>query len=285
MVKKLNANKAAITVVALNIIQIISIIGYIVWVFSKTSFFNEKSLVEHTVFLVIAVTALVIGIMSVKDSYFLAKYESQNNAIINNIEQVENLNKTLRAQRHDFMNHLQVVYSLMEMDEYKEAKDYIEKVYNDIQKVSRVLKTSIPAVNALLQAKIVACESRNIMAELNVSSPLNKLPIPQWELCRILSNLIDNSMFKLGGLPQERILGVDISEDIMFYIFKVWDNGPSISQDIIGKIFDAGFTTKGEKGEGMGLAISKEITMNYGGNIKVESNDKSTCFTVTVPKH
>ena len=31
------------------------------------------------------------------------------------LEQLEQLNIKLRGQRHDFMNHLQVVYSLMEL--------------------------------------------------------------------------------------------------------------------------------------------------------------------------
>ena len=34
---------------------------------------------------------------------------------------LEDLNREMRAQRHDFMNHLQVVYSLIEMNEPGEA--------------------------------------------------------------------------------------------------------------------------------------------------------------------
>ena len=35
--------------------------------------------------------------------------------------QLEDLNREMRAQRHDFMNHIQVVYSLIEMNEPGEA--------------------------------------------------------------------------------------------------------------------------------------------------------------------
>ena len=46
--------------------------------------------------------------------------------------QLESLNREMRAQRHDFMNHLQVVYSLIEMNESGEAMEYMDRVYGDI---------------------------------------------------------------------------------------------------------------------------------------------------------
>ena len=44
--------------------------------------------------------------------------------------------------------------------EYGEAMNYIERVYGDIQRVSSVLKTSIPAVNALLRVKTAEAQKR-----------------------------------------------------------------------------------------------------------------------------
>ncbi|HPS94485.1 MAG TPA: MASE3 domain-containing protein, partial [Deltaproteobacteria bacterium] len=50
---------------------------------------------------------------------------------------------------YDFMNHLQVVFGLLDMGDGEEARQYIERVYGDIQRVGQALRTSIPAVNAL----------------------------------------------------------------------------------------------------------------------------------------
>ena len=66
--------------------------------------------------------------------------------------QLEDLNREMRAQRHDFMNHIQVVYSLIEMNEPGEAMTYMDKLYGDMQRVSRMMRTACPAVNALIQA-------------------------------------------------------------------------------------------------------------------------------------
>lgn len=51
---------------------------------------------------------------------------------------IENLNNTLRSQRHDFLNNLQVVYSLMELDEYEDAKEYIERIKKTLNRILEI---------------------------------------------------------------------------------------------------------------------------------------------------
>lgn len=200
------------------------------------------------------------------------------------LTKLEALNSTLRAQRHDFMNHLQVVYSLIEMNEYKDAGEYIERVYDDIQKVSRVMKTSNPAVNALLQAKLITCEKLGIPVEFEVTTQLKDFSIPPWEFCRVLGNLLDNAIYALADKDQDKILKIELHEDLKCFYFKVTDNGTPISPKLYEKIFEPGFTTKGDKGEGMGLAISRDIAANYGGSIDVSSDNETTVFEVRIPK-
>ena len=182
------------------------------------------------------------------------------------------------------MNHLQVVYSLIEMDEHKEAGEYIEKVYSDILKVSRVMKTSNAAVNALVQAKVLTCEKHGIAVELNVMTQLKDLKIPTWEFCRVMGNLLDNAIYSLQEKNYNKILKIDLYEDLKFFFFKVADNGEPIPTQLFDKIFEPGFTTKGDKGEGMGLAISRDIIESYGGSLCVSSNDEATVFEGRIPR-
>jgi nitrogen-specific signal transduction histidine kinase/CheY-like chemotaxis protein len=65
----------------------------------------------------------------------------------------------------------------------------------------------------------------------------------------------------------------------------VSDTGCGIGPDIIGKIFDPYFTTKGiGKGTGMGLSITHGIIQSYGGVITVESTlGLGTTFHVYLP--
>lgn len=282
MKNKLNVNKTIVTVIILNAFQIAVIIGAVIY-----KYFMKKSVKIDSFDSLLIITVILILInsfLTIKDIHLLGEHSSQYDFIKDTLEKVEDLNRVLRAQRHDFMNHLQVVHGLMEMDEYDDAKDYIEKVFNDIQKVNRILKTSNPAVNALLEAKVIYSEKRGIKTNVNVSSQLKNIKIPGWELCRVLGNLIDNAIYAIQQNGEQGCITIDIYEDLKQYGFKIKDNGPQIQQNIIDKIFEVGFTTKGEKGEGMGLAITKEILTKYGGDIMVTSNKDNTEFEGWVPK-
>jgi len=67
----------------------------------------------------------------------------------------------------------------------------------------------------------------------------------------------------------------------------VRDTGKGISPDIIEKIFDPYFTTKGPgEGTGMGLAVVHGIVKDHGGDITVETGPgKGTSFHVFFPKY
>jgi len=65
----------------------------------------------------------------------------------------------------------------------------------------------------------------------------------------------------------------------------VQDNGTGIAAEIMDRIFDPLFTTKGPgEGTGLGLSISYEIVKKHSGTIRVNSEvGHGTTFTVSLP--
>lgn len=282
---KVSIRKTIIAALVVNAVQIAAIAVLLVYRYFESSYGNGSNSSGIDILLIfIAFTVLL-------NCFFIFRYASlimlsdRNFGMLSETNlQLEKLNNTLRSQRHDFMNHLQVVYSLMEMNEFGDAKDYIANVYSDIQKVNMSLKTSNPAVNALIQAKMIHAEKLGIQIEVNITTQLTQMDMLPWEFCRVLGNLIDNAIYALQQVHTERKLYIELFENLKMYGFRVANNGPAIPQDITGKIFDSGFTTKGEYGEGMGLAITKEILQQCGGSVNVSSCEKLTEFTGWVPK-
>ena len=234
-------------------------------------------------FLLLMVLALVGCIVVFVTIY--TRLRHQYEALIGSYRNLEQLNTVLRAQRHDYLNHLQVVYGLMELEEYGELKDYLAPIYKDMMKTGKALKTANPAVNALLRAKMAEAESEGVDFYVEVQSDLKGLCVESWELCKVLSNLLDNAMTALEAKVGEKKLRVEIGEDRESYLFSVANNGPTIPEELQETIFREGFSTKKESGHGMGLHIVRTVIRAYKGTISLQSGEEETVFYVRFPKN
>lgn len=224
--------------------------------------------------------ALTIIVLLFSYNKLRKNYEMLHQSYIN----IEKLNSTLRAQRHDYLNHLQVVYGLCEIEEYGEIKDYLSPVYKEIMKTGKAIKTSKAAINALLSAKQSEAENANIDMFIEVNSNLNDLKIPDWELCKVISNIVDNAITALSSKETDRKLFINITEDKENFIFEISNNGPAIPDRKQSEIFLEGVSTKASEGHGMGLFIVKSVINKNKGNISLKSDEDQTTFTISFPK-
>ena len=100
-------------------------------------------------------------------------------------------------------------------------------------------------------------------------------------LVQVLNNLITNSI-EVSKAGDTVILGAFKEDDNV--IFYVKNFGDEIPLDIKNKIFNKMVTTKGKKGTGLGLYISKSIIKGrFNGEIYFQSNHKETTFFVKIP--
>ena len=281
--EKLNVKKAARFAVIINALQIAAMLAVLSYAILRDD--PQGRLVE-----IAAITAAFLIVcwgaaLDIREALNAGKIIDQAQMLEEAYGQLEALNGTLRKQRHDFMNHLQVVFSLLELNEPGEAMQYVENVYGDIKKTGSVLKTTLPAVNALIAAKRQDCQEKGIALDLHIASGWGALPVPGWEMCRVLGNLIDNARDALMEDAQnaDRRIALTIDETPGAFTFRVENNGPVIPPAIQRSIFQMGFTTKSD-GHGHGLCIVREILEAHGGTIQVESNDRATAFIGSIPK-
>ena len=278
--------KAAMISIAVNVLEIVAGLAMVVLVNRMLSTGVEENLARMTTLLCVT----IVGWGAVTDigaSLTSLQMVKKTQELEEAYGQLEDLNREMRAQRHDFMNHLQVVYSLIELNEPGEAMEYMDKIYGDMQRVSRMLRTACPAVNALIQAKVVEASERGAELKLSIAAKWDDELMPAWEICRVLANLIDNALD--AACSAEHPEGVKptvelvLGEDLRSWFFSVRNNGKAIDEKTRARIFEPGFTTKAT-GQGMGLYIVSQTVTEMGGQITVESRDGDTVFSGFVPR-
>lgn len=190
----------------------------------------------------------------------------------------------LRAQNHEFMNKLQTISGLIQLEELDEALDFISDESMKRIDLASVLTQKIRPthVAAILLAKYNQVTEAKYDLEIDQGSHLTKIPeaIHEDELCSIIGNLIDNAQEAFSG-GQGDTIHFMISEHIKGIRLCVSDNGPGIETGLLDKIFERGVTTKA-KSRGLGLNIVHDIVDNAGGTIKIDS-ENGTKFVIDIP--
>ena len=282
----LKVKKAALISIAINVLEIVAGIVMLTLVRRMLLGGVEESIVR----MVSLLCFTIVGWGALTDigaSLTSLRMVRRTQELEEAYSQLEDLNREMRAQRHDFMNHIQVVYSLIEMNEPGEAMTYMDKLYGDMQRVSRMMRTACPAVNALIQAKVVEARQRGAELKLSIAAKWDDPLMPAWEICRVLANLIDNALDAATGaeLPagEKPTVELVLGEDLRSWFFSVRNNRPAIPDKQRANIFEPGFTTK-RTGQGMGLFIVNQTVTELGGRITVDSRDGDTVFSGFVPR-
>jgi PAS domain S-box-containing protein len=106
-------------------------------------------------------------------------------------------------------------------------------------------------------------------------------------LYRSLLNLVTNAIDACTSDPNKkkvRSVVIKTLEKGNAIRFDVVDNGVGMTKEVQGKVFERFFTTKGSKGSGFGLLVSRKMIEEHGGTLTFKSKPgKGTTFTIQLP--
>jgi two-component system NtrC family sensor kinase len=102
----------------------------------------------------------------------------------------------------------------------------------------------------------------------------------QQALLNLISNALEVVPDESGVVTVSSRLDTETNNVVM----QVSDNGGGIEPEQLKKIFTPFFSNKGQKGTGLGLAVTHKVVKEHGGKIQVSSKiNQGTRFTITLP--
>lgn len=185
-------------------------------------------------------------------------------------------------------------------DEQKNA--YIDKIIFNTRRLSDLvgnilllskvnnqmisLKASTFRLDEQVRQSILALESKWEKKEIEFDIDLDEIEYTGYEnlLSHVWLNLIDNAV-KFS--PQNGQIRIRLKQLAGSVTFSIWDNGLSIPEADIGRIFNKfyqGDNSHASEGNGLGLALVRKIVAAAHGTINVTSSeDAGTEFVVALP--
>ena len=103
-------------------------------------------------------------------------------------------------------------------------------------------------------------------------------------LLNLMSNAVDACLFDEDTSKNFRVdLKTALEKDNVIK-FEISDNGIGMDKAVIKKLFTSFFSTKGHRGTGLGLMVTRKLIEEHNGTIKVDSKPgKGTTITVRLP--
>lgn len=220
---------------------------------------------------------IIITMILCRDIYKIMKeneiLEIQNkyNLILN--EYIEKL----RASEHEYKNHLNVIYSTLQVGNYDEVNKVIKKYIEDItykDTLTKLMTIDNIILRALIYSKICEAEKADVNIRCNIKNSLNNIKISQSDMVIILTNLLNNAIEAAKESPN-KLVDIYIDEDYSTngrYVITIKNTVKDMNKINISSMFKEGYSTKGSS-RGYGLHNVQKIVSGNKGNILIETDD------------
>lgn len=200
------------------------------------------------------------------------------------ISELEKVMDSIKASRHDFKNHLQVLGGLLDMRMYTELKDYLKQLKVESKALDLSLRIKSPILMVLFQSKWELAHSMNI--PLHFETDLHDYSrIESFDLVKIYANLLDNALEATQSYEGEepKQIRVLCKTEGSKYVFAV-ENTALLSPQEQKRFFQKGFTTKESAvaSRGNGLSIVRQTVEKYQGEISVQYEDDKVMIHIVI---
>lgn len=212
----------------------------------------------------IVVTLIINVITRQHSAYVVSLLQNQIDLQLSHYEKLEKLSGEMRSFRHDYINHLHSVLSLIQMSEYDDAEKYIGKLLEIKDAPAAAFNSGNRLADAILTDKSESC-GKDIRISLVGMIPAE---LDNVDLCTVLSNALDNAIEacrRCGGG------NIDITAGEKQGYFVITVKNPTDSLEKTDGI--PATTKKDRENHGFGLLSIEQAAKKHDGAMTVHSEN------------
>ena len=205
--------------------------------------------------------------------------EMQNQLLEINYQKIDSIYTKNARLFHDFNNHLNILYQLLQNEKFNEAKSYIENISSPLRQVSKISWTGFDPIDILINSKVEQAQTMGIKLDINVEFPANT-HILSHDICTILCNLLDNAIEATNQCENEKTIILTIRKIRYFLFIKLTNPSTNVTSNSV--LYPS--TTKSDKNlHGFGLPNVSSVIKKYNGSLKYTNEDKNFKVTILIP--
>lgn len=273
------------------IIRILLVNLYLVLMFASMYYkiYNKSFREILVLFLLYLCTFIAINIDAVFTRITLSKQEAELHAYQQYQPIVDNLIQDIRMRQHNFDNVIQSFAALplicKDYDSITSALNtYSTEAFRSNIELN-LLKLNERLVAGLLYTKLQEAHKQRKILYISIKNYALQTTLPEYLLMECIGILVDNA---IEAVPQDSIISLQLGSENGLVIVETKNPGPYLSDQLLKKMFESGYTTKNDtqKKHGLGLPYLQKTIKQYHGTISCQNtsdgNENYVIFKIVV---
>lgn len=173
---------------------------------------------------------------------------------------------SIRMMRHDYKFHLNAALDMLRRGEIEKSSEYLIGLQAEFSEHELLNFCDNPVINSLISDYAERCKKSDIETTFKISIP-DDFNIPNYDMCIIFGNLLENAMESCQKLKTNRNIQLKVKlqgEQLAIMVRNKFDGSVSMNGE-------ERLSTK--KGGGIGLRSVQAVVVRHGGKLITEHDE------------
>ncbi len=208
-------------------------------------------------------------------TYELSRLKAKEEQVREQDTEIRALHRNVRKLKHDMKNHLMVVASYLNKEEYEAAKAYTSEILDKLNAVHSYIETGNSLLNHIVNEKLEYARAKGISVKAEIEN-ISFEKMKSIDFSALLSNMLDNAIESSEKEAQPELY-ISVSRRRGYEVILVKNR---IEKSVLQENPELK-STKTEKGiHGMGICQIREIVEKYEGLCDFFEEDGYFCASV-----